>query len=617
MIHHFDHRWGTYEGQTTAQANQGKLPELEEAMHVNPDLCSLPRYWVSGMEVHSRARNWSRNWLFGFRNITGATVLRTVIATLTPKAAVGHSMPLIFPVVEALQCASLSALLASFASDYTMRQKLGGINLTFGYFNQLAAPRPEDFLRLCTWANSTLTLGHWLLPRVLELTYTAWDLRPFSRDCGYDGSPFRWDSERRFLLRAELDAAFFHLYLGGEQEWNEKGSGELLGHFPTPRHAVEYIMETFPIVKRKDEQAHGHYRTKDTILEIYDEMAEVIAINAVEAAGQQPTARYQTRLDPPPGPPCDEEGSFIPLPHWEPGRPRPENWPVHIHPPREVGEYERKAPAAPIVIGRDAEIDLDRVIAAFGEVRDGMSADYVIACPEANARFLGAARELGERAEPRRINQALINARKAGKLSGEPSEGQYRLPREVEPYAFVCEWAVRHLQRNLLKEIDRSVALDELLCNPEWAGRFDELAARIKPGFEPLEYRWAALGMRKKSKTRPDDASLQIPMQRQMTLWELLEPDLPVGAGVYLISSHERPLYVNQALDLHDQVGRHREVAGQALVPDWLLEGVGRPEELSYTYLQGWHLRRLQELRSVKVTELQPWLNLLDTDEVA
>ena len=32
-------------------------------------------------------------------------------------------------------------------------------------------------------------------------------------------------------------------------------------------------METFPIVKRKDVKAHGEYRTKRVILEIYDEMA--------------------------------------------------------------------------------------------------------------------------------------------------------------------------------------------------------------------------------------------------------------------------------------------------------------------------------------------------------
>jgi hypothetical protein len=32
------------------------------------------------------------------------------------------------------------------------------------------------------------------------------------------------------------------------------------------------IMETFPIVKRKDEKDYGEYRTKRVILEIYDEM---------------------------------------------------------------------------------------------------------------------------------------------------------------------------------------------------------------------------------------------------------------------------------------------------------------------------------------------------------
>jgi hypothetical protein len=49
-------------------------------------------------------------------------------------------------------------------------------------------------------------------------------------------------------------------------------------------------MSTFPIVKRKDEAAYGTYRTKDTILEIYDAMAEALRTG-------QP---YQTRLDPPP-----------------------------------------------------------------------------------------------------------------------------------------------------------------------------------------------------------------------------------------------------------------------------------------------------------------------------
>ncbi|MFW6074175.1 MAG: hypothetical protein ACOC9Y_01175 [Chloroflexota bacterium] len=61
---------------------------------------------------------------------------------------------------------------------------------------------------------------------------------------------------------------------GNVRDESEADLAALREHFPTPRDAVAYIMETFPIVKRKDIQAHGHYRTKDTILEIYDAMQE-------------------------------------------------------------------------------------------------------------------------------------------------------------------------------------------------------------------------------------------------------------------------------------------------------------------------------------------------------
>jgi hypothetical protein len=106
----------------------------------------------------------------------------------------------------------------------------------------------------------------------------------------------------------ELDAAFFHLYLpsdangdwrparrseGAVHDETPEQLAEIKRHFPTPRDAVAYIMETFPIVKRKDEQKHGEYRTKRVILEIYDAMQEAIRTG-------QP---YQTCLDPPPADP--------------------------------------------------------------------------------------------------------------------------------------------------------------------------------------------------------------------------------------------------------------------------------------------------------------------------
>ena len=43
----------------------------------------------------------------------------------------------------------------------------------------------------------------------------------------------------------------------------------LKASFPTPRDAVASIMDTFPIVRRKDEaQFDGDYRTRRVILEI-------------------------------------------------------------------------------------------------------------------------------------------------------------------------------------------------------------------------------------------------------------------------------------------------------------------------------------------------------------
>jgi hypothetical protein len=183
---------------------------------------------------------------------------------------------------------------------------------------QLPVPPPESFSCSCAWFPSG-SLSSWLLPRVIELTYTAWDLEAFAQDCGFDGPPFIWDEPRRFEIRCELDAAFFHLYLGTPDEWREKGSAELLDYFPSPRDAVSYIMGTFPIVRRRDEQAHGHYRTKDRILQLYDAMQTAIDTGV----------SFRSSLDPLPGPPVDTDGNFIPMAEWDTS-----NWPKHIHSPR-------------------------------------------------------------------------------------------------------------------------------------------------------------------------------------------------------------------------------------------------------------------------------------------
>jgi hypothetical protein len=233
---------------------------------------STPRYWVAESEIASRiGQVWRSRWLLGWRRVTDArSSARTVVASLLPWAATGDSFFLAMPAAEAGLVAALYANLCSFVFDYAARQKLSGVNLNYFILKQLPVLRPSTFDMDTLWSRGTL-LQAWILPGVLELTYTVWDLEPFAKDCGYDGPPYRWDPDRRFLLRCELDAAFFHLY-------------------NIARDDVDYIMETFPIVKRKDIAAHGTYRTKDTILDIYDRMQR--AIDTSEP--------YKTVLDPPP-----------------------------------------------------------------------------------------------------------------------------------------------------------------------------------------------------------------------------------------------------------------------------------------------------------------------------
>jgi len=264
MIHHFDHRYGTYEGQTQAQANKGFLPYLTDEQHADPSFLPLARYWIPKAEIDSRlAGRWDRGWLIGWRDITNAVVYRTVIASLVPRVAVADTFLLMLPHVQDSQrVGCLLANLDSFVIDYIARQKVGGTHLKYHVFKQLAVLPPERYSDSCPWWPSQ-SLRDWLFSRVLELVYTAHDLCSFARDCGYDGPPFEWDPERRFRLRCEIDAAFFHLY-------------------SIARGEVDYIMETFPIVKRQDEQQYGEYRTKRVILEYYDLYAKSLTVGSRE-----------------------------------------------------------------------------------------------------------------------------------------------------------------------------------------------------------------------------------------------------------------------------------------------------------------------------------------------
>lgn len=254
MVHQFDHRFATYDGATQANLNKGTLPQTTEAQHADMEFQSTPQYWVAELEVEVRLETrWGRGWLLGWRDITNAHNERTVIASLIPRSATGDTFLLAMPAVDPRGVACLYANLCSIVLDYAARQKVGGTHIKYHTFKQLPVVSPSTFATPTAWLRE-VSLRDWILPRVLELTYTALDLEPFARDCSYEGPPFRWDRERRFAVRAELDAAFFHVY-------------------GLSRVDADFILDTFPVVKKNDEKAYGEYRTKRAILEAYDVLA--------------------------------------------------------------------------------------------------------------------------------------------------------------------------------------------------------------------------------------------------------------------------------------------------------------------------------------------------------
>ncbi|MEV0661719.1 Eco57I restriction-modification methylase domain-containing protein [Actinomadura luteofluorescens] len=264
MLHQYDHRWVTYD-------IRGKLRDITIEERQQADTVALPRYWVAEQAVNQAitTKAWQREWIIGFRKICRSTDERTVIAYTFPKGGLGDSGNIIMPLARESSPALLYANLIAFVLDYTLRQKLGGTNLNFFQFEQLPIATP-----------TTLELHkEFIGSRVLELTYTAVDMAPFARDLGDSGEPFIWHEERRAVIRAELDALFFHLY-------------------GISREDVDYIMDTFPIVKRKDEAKYGKYRTKDLVLAEYDRMAAVgVDLDRPLLDGEN----YTSTLTPPPG----------------------------------------------------------------------------------------------------------------------------------------------------------------------------------------------------------------------------------------------------------------------------------------------------------------------------
>jgi hypothetical protein len=197
----------------------------------------------------------SPRWLMGWRDVTNATNQRTVIAAVVPRVAVNDKLLLMFPdVSDSRLNGCILADQNSLVHDFIARQKIGGTALKYFTKKQLPHLPPESY------TESDL---NYIVPRVLELTYTSHDLAPWAADLGYTGEPFGFNPERRAQVRAELDAYYAKLYGLTRDELRY-----ILD--PSDTHGEDYPTETFRGLKNKDIKNYGEYRTQRLVLEAWD-----------------------------------------------------------------------------------------------------------------------------------------------------------------------------------------------------------------------------------------------------------------------------------------------------------------------------------------------------------
>jgi len=164
MANLYNHRSGTYASVAPGDRPH-RLPSPTDEQLANPCYVPLPFYWVAQSDVSARLDDvWNRHWLLGWRDVTDArTVARTLIAAVVPRVAVGHKMPIAFASAESEVTAALYANLASLPLDYSARQKIGGLSMTYFVLKQLPVLAPVAFAQACS-RNLHERVRDWLLP---------------------------------------------------------------------------------------------------------------------------------------------------------------------------------------------------------------------------------------------------------------------------------------------------------------------------------------------------------------------------------------------------------------------------------------------------------------------
>jgi hypothetical protein len=249
------------------------------------------------------------------------------------------------------------------------------------------------------------------------------------------------------------------------------------------------------------------------------------------------------------------------------------------------------------------------LIEAFLTVPGTPSPDTVIADPELNRLFLQNCSSLGLSEPPELLNRSLLNSRKRGDLGG-LRKSTRRILRNQGEFRFASEIAVRFLERR------DNVTLDDIICSPERAAEFDELARQLSPGFTSFHYRCAALSLRKQRKLKPEMFArvVQSKLVVRKKVEELSLDELPSSQGLYIFYDCEQALYVGECENLRKRLRKHVEHSDNKNLAQWLWQHGVRDLHLEFHVLpEDTQARVRKALENELIVSRKPTFNVRGT----
>jgi hypothetical protein len=264
MIDHFDHRAKTY------ASGHGNSAEWIEREFGDPAKAIVPQWRVLRGNIPSKLGDRCDHFRIGFGDIANPRNERSFTATLIPPGVIcGHKVPtFVFDDKHEWAYLPWLAVANSFGMDWLARCRLSAPTMSYTLLNSLPFPRP---------ATSDEVVQR-VAPIVLRLVCTTPEMTPFWNQMarlGFVDSVTENTIPRlalttpdtRAIARAELDA-FVAVKV-----------------FGLTRQELSEQLDTFDVLRRRQEKAHGEFRTKRLILEALEGLdaraADVVVIPAI------------------------------------------------------------------------------------------------------------------------------------------------------------------------------------------------------------------------------------------------------------------------------------------------------------------------------------------------